>query len=234
MFIPVKSKKMYMLVAEQIESLIKEGKIKAGDRLPSERDMASQFGISRATIREALTALEMQGLIESRTGSGTFVCEKPESWETGDIILEDMDKGISPFELFEARIVIEPDLARLAAQRSTNEEIEELSAILKRAEALSDEDYIGYENIDREFHLMIAKIADNEVLLKIEESINNERMGVLWGNLKRKSLQQHGRIQQYKTDHRNIFDAIRERNPGKAEREMRKHLLTVKQNIFGE
>jgi DNA-binding FadR family transcriptional regulator len=233
MFTPVKNKKMYVLVAEQIKAMVEEGKLKPGERLPAERDMAVQFGVGRSTIREAITALEAQGLVEPRPGLGTFVRQNAVGGAVAAYI-DDLDRGTSPAEVFEARMLIEPKLARLAAQRATETDISEFASSLAEAERLDDSDIEGFERHDGEFHLLIAKAADNEILLKFEESINSERMGILLGNLKKRSLGQPGRIELYKSHHRAIFQAISQRDPQRAEQESERHLGEVRAHIFDE
>ncbi|MBA1336934.1 MAG: hypothetical protein HPY66_3370 [Firmicutes bacterium] len=233
MFTPVKNEKMYVLVAEQIKNLIEEGKLKTGERLPSERELANQFGVSRSTVREALTALEILGMIEVKTGLGTFV-SIPSAREHTDVVIEDLDRGTSPQEVFEARMIIEPKLARLAAQRATYEDIQELEDIIIKSDIMNNKDFIQFEKLDESFHLLIAKAAYNEALYKFEESINSERLGRLWGNLKLKSLQKDGRIQKYKAEHKEIFEAIKERNPAKAEQVVKKHLKDIKKHLFDD
>ncbi|MBA1333616.1 MAG: hypothetical protein HPY66_0009 [Firmicutes bacterium] len=233
MFTPVKSKKMYVLAADQIKGLIEEGRLKAGEQLPSERDLAIQLGVSRSTVREAMTALEIQGLIEVRSGLGTFICEQPDKGSPV-LVLDDIDEGTSPFEVFEARMIIEPVLARLAAQRATKEVLDDMRRNVDACEMINDFDYEAFERLDEEFHLIIARAANNEALYKFEESINSKRMGRLWGSLKLKSLQKEGRIKKYKNEHREILETITERNQGKAEHLVRMHLKDIKRHIFGD
>ncbi|MFZ5945436.1 MAG: FadR/GntR family transcriptional regulator [Bacillota bacterium] len=232
MFKPVKNEKMYIKIADQIKSLINEGVLKVGDRLPSERELSAQFNVSRSTVRESLTSLEILGLIEVRTGLGTFVC-KPNQLDN-NIIGEELESNISPTELFEARLIIEPKLSQLAAQRATIEDVEEMAKVIEQAKHLEQNEIDKFEELDRKFHLLIAKAANNEVLYRFEENINSERLGKLWGNMKVKSLQKEGRMGRYKVEHQEIFDSIRERNPALAEKLTRKHLLDIKKNIFGE
>jgi len=232
MFKPVKNQKMYVQIAEQIKSLISEGVLKVGDRLPSERELSTQFSVSRSTVRESLTSLEIMGLIEVKTGLGTFVCKQ--SQLDNNILGEELGSNISPTELFEARLIIEPKLSNLAAQRATIEDVQEMAKVIEEAKYLDHTQIEKFEELDRKFHLLIAKAANNEVLYKFEENINSERLGKLWGNMKVKSLQKEGRVDKYKTEHQEILDSIQERNPALAEKLTRKHLLDIKRNIFGD
>ncbi|KJS82526.1 MAG: hypothetical protein JM58_14805 [Peptococcaceae bacterium BICA1-8] len=223
---------MYVQIAEQIKSLISEGALKVGDRLPSERELSTQFSASRSTVRESLTSLEILGLIEVKTGLGTFVSKQTPN--DNNILGEELGSNISPTELFEARLIIEPKLSNLAAQRATIEDVQEMTKVIEEAKHLDNTQVDKFEELDRKFHLLIAKAANNEVLYKFEENINSERLGKLWGNMKVKSLQKEGRVDKYKTEHQEILDSIQERNPTLAEKLTRKHLLEIKRNIFGD
>ena len=109
-----------------------------------------------------------------------------------------------------------------------------MAKVIEEAKYLDHTQIEKFEELDRKFHLLIAKAANNEVLYKFEENINSERLGKLWGNMKVKSLQKEGRVDKYKTEHQEILDSIQERNPALAEKLTRKHLLDIKRNIFGD
>jgi len=226
-----KNKKLYMLIVEQIKELIENGKLKPGEKLPSERELSNQFGLSRSTVREALTALEILGLVEVHTGLGTFVSKETNQKDFIDSYL-DIEEGISPTEIFEARRIIEPQLARLAAQRATMEDIEEIKRNIEEAEVLSNEQIEEFEKLDEEFHLLVAKASYNEVLYKFAESINNMRNSRLWGNMKLRSLQRGDRIPKYKTEHREIYEALSKRDLKAAEILTKKHLSDIRYHLF--
>ena len=232
MFTPIKNEKMHVQVAEQIKMLIHHEKLKVGERLPSERELCKIFGVSRSTIREALTSLEILGYIEMRAGRGTYV-NNINRFDNENTLVDQLEGSASPTEIFEARILIEPRLSGLAAQRAKKEDLEEIERVVASAKQLSPSDIDEFEELDRKFHLLIAKAANNEVLYRFEESINNERMSKLWGNLKVKSMQKKGRVDRYRTEHEEILKAIRERNPALAEKLTLKHLLEIHKNLFG-
>lgn len=221
-----------MLIVEQIKNLIEEGKLKPGDRMPSERDLASEFQISRPTVREALTALEVLGFIEIKSGVGTFVCNKPQNDNDLHSIEEELLKSTSPSALFEARMIIEPLLARLASQRATEEDIHEMIELLEKADGLSTDQWEEFEELDVAFHSLIAKASNNQVLYKFEESVNHERMGILWKELKARDMHNKGYIEKYKTEHYAIVNAIKSRNSEAAERLTREHLYDIWKHIF--
>src|SRR2546427_9440852 len=128
---PIKSTRIYEEIVRQVKQLIAEGRLKSGDRLPPERDLAEKFMVSRTSVREALRALQSRGLIDIRAGEGAFV--RDVSVET---LIEPLALVILPHreavgELFEARRILEPAIAALAARRATREEVGEMEGILE-------------------------------------------------------------------------------------------------------
>jgi len=161
-----KNRKLYMLVVDQIQNLIENQQLKPGDKLPSERDLSVELGLSRSTIREAMTALEIMGLIEVRSGLGTFVaeCIQDDTEDMSDITEND---SISPSDIFEARIILEPQLAKLASQRATSEDLDNLRLVVEEAERLEDNEIEKFELLDEKFHFIIANASYNDVLSKL-------------------------------------------------------------------
>jgi GntR family transcriptional repressor for pyruvate dehydrogenase complex len=228
-----KNKKLYMLIVEQIENLIKDGSLKPGDKLPSERELATQFGLSRSSVREAITALEIFGLVNIQPGLGTFISDEINNGDLSKSYLE-LEDNISPTDITEARLIIEPTLARLAAQRATLEDLNDLKEIIEESESYDIDDLEKFERCDEQIHLLIAKAAYNEILYKFTESINAFRDSKLWGSMKWKSIKKEGRISKYKQEHREIYEALLNRNSEKAEALIRTHLSEIKKDIFDE
>ncbi|MBA1333609.1 MAG: hypothetical protein HPY66_0002 [Firmicutes bacterium] len=235
MFEQIKNEKMYMLIVNQIKTLIEEGKLAEGEKLPSERDLANQFGVSRPTIREAITALDIMGLVEVKVGLGTFVKSRPLQKDLYEIEAE-LWSTISPTALFEARVVIRPQLAKLAALRATYEDLEEIRRILDQMDeaGCSENEIELFQELDAQFHLAVGKAAHSEALYLFEESMFSHRANKLWKDLKKQSLEIPGRMELYREEHREIFKAIYERNPALAEEVTRRHLSDIKQYMFGE
>ncbi|MBN2287325.1 MAG: FadR family transcriptional regulator [Tissierellales bacterium] len=225
-----KNRKLYMLVVDQIKGLIDDERLKCGDKLPSERDLSVELGLSRSTVREAMTALEIMGLVEVRSGLGTFVAECKDKQSEFDDLTE--NDGISPSEIFEARIILEPQLAKLASQRATTEDLENLRLIVEESEGLENIEIEKFEELDEKFHYIIAKSSYNDVLSKFAQNINNLRGSQLWGSMKFKSLQKEGRISRYKEEHQMIFEALLNRDINLAEMLTRKHLIDIRTDIF--
>src|SRR5215813_8997128 len=123
---PIKSTRIYEEIVRQVKQLIAEGRLKSGDQLPPERDLAEKFLVSRTSVREALRALESVGLIEIRPGEGTFVREVSVDALVEPLALVLLSQRAMIEELFEARRLLEPAIAGLAARRATKEEIQEM------------------------------------------------------------------------------------------------------------
>jgi GntR family uxuAB operon transcriptional repressor len=210
--------RLYRVVADRIQALILEEKISAGERLPSERDLASKLSVSRASLREAILALELGGVVEVRGGSGVYVSEQQVA------AAELTEVGPGPFEVLSARRLIESEIAAIAAKVATDGAIDAiLKAVLEMEKHHAD--YKSNENADREFHLSIARATGNSALVGTVEYLWNQR-GRLWNRLK-EHFQTEELRQLTLTDHRNILEAIAAHDPAEAKRAMRAHLERV-------
>ena len=129
---PVATTRLYVQIARQIAAAVQQEQFKVGDRLPPERTLAEELNVSRASVREALSALEILGIVESRTGNGTFVRRLPTEWTyLGTIFEEFFAREDSPREVLEARRLLEPMVAQLAAERATNEQLSQIEQALQ-------------------------------------------------------------------------------------------------------
>jgi len=227
MFKPIKKAKVYEEIVAKIKDMVEKGRFKSGDQLPVERELAEVFRVSRSSVREALRSLESQGFIESRQGDGTYIARKPvESLvrPLASVILTEKDDQM---ELFEMRRMIEPDLAYLAAERATEEEI----AMMEKVLALQQEqiDRGEYEtDVDRNFHYIMARAARNKALLRITDNIID-----LLAESREQYLQVEGRPQKSILRHREVLEAIRARDPERAEKCMLEHLVDIETSLFG-
>jgi len=174
----IETQRLYQQVAAQIAEMIRSGEWAMGARLPPERDIARLLGVSRPTVREAMLALELAGLIEVRSGAGTYV-RPSASGGIGLIFQHHADAGPSPFEILSARRVVEGELAAIAATRISAPEIAALEFAIDRMEgeaARGTHTCIGDDNGDFLFHTRLAAVAGNQVL---ESIIRN-----LWENMR--------------------------------------------------
>ena len=214
----VEPRRLYRQIADQIAQLIASGEFPPGARLPAERELAASLGVSRASVREAIISLEMGGLVEVRVGTGIFVTS-PGTQGTAA-----RDGGPGPFELLQARRLVEGEIAALAASKASREDLDSLRGCVARMEAHVD-DFAVREASDREFHLRIAKATGNSSLELVVEGLWNQR-AELWGRMQRHF---HTVDLAHKTirDHAAILEAIAARDPDGARAAMHRHLTRV-------
>ncbi len=225
MFKPVKTKKVYEEIIGQIKKLIIDGKLQPGDKLLSERELAETLNVSRASVREAFSALEIMGIITIRPGEGSFVKQ---------VSYEGMIEPLSFFlqveiddivQLLEVRKILEIETAALAATRATPEDLEEIKCAL--VSMLEEVSAGGIGEIgDAAFHFSIAKAANNPILIKVMHTISD-----LLTKTFRTSRQKLFLIENMPTllhqSHYEIYEAIAARNPRLARRKMQEHLNLV-------
>jgi GntR family transcriptional repressor for pyruvate dehydrogenase complex len=162
---PAQSQRLYLLIADKLAQNIASGELNPGDRLPAERDLAQLYDVSRQTVREALIALEVSGLVEIKPGSGVYVLK---SAALKSSILNDDAPG--PLEIMEARLLVEGDAAALAAERISNEELLKLKAYLNQMTALvAAQKTSEAEAFDGKFHQLIASATRNSALQSMVE-----------------------------------------------------------------
>lgn len=232
MFKKVKTKKVYMKIVEQVQDLIKEGKLKLGDKLPPEHTLAEKFGTSRPSVREALSALEILGVIESRGGKGNFIKDNLNS-PLYERRFKELEEEESPFELLEARKAVETEIAGLAAEKATSEDIREIEEALDRMKnALNDTPRVM--EFDREFHIAIAKAAHNSVLFQMMNYLADGLKESLWVNIKEKSWALPGHPQKYLEEHTKLLEAIKKGDKKAARRTMYSHLADVEEDLLEE
>ena len=222
----VKKEKIFEDIVRQIRRLIKKGRLKAGDKLPPERDLAQAFKVSRASVREAIRVLEAAGLVKTHVGDGTYV-------ETGSV--ENLVKPLatvvaggreSLMEIFAVRKMFEPELAFLAAERATTDEVSELKRILSRQRKKLGNRGLVTE-IDYSFHLFLAKMAKSQVLLKLYNTLAE-----LINQTREEFLQEGDRPQKSVEGHGEILLAIEKGNPTLAKKAMSSHLRNIEREAL--
>jgi DNA-binding FadR family transcriptional regulator len=176
----VETKRLYRQIAEQVRGLIASGELPLGSRLPPERDLAAQLGVSRPSVREALIALEVEGLVEVRMGSGIFVT----ALDATPAARGRVDAALGPFDIIRARALVEAELAAVAARQRTPALLKKLRAAVK---AMEDDIARGVMPIrgDREFHLALAEASGNAALLRVVTELFDERNNPLFEQLGR-------------------------------------------------
>src|SRR5881628_1894943 len=167
---PIKSTRIYQEIVRQVKAMIAEGRLKSGDQLPPERDLAEKFVVSRTSVREALRALESLGLVEIRAGEGTFVREVSVESLIEPLALMMVSQREAIAELFEARRLLEPGIAALAASRATLEEVAEMERILEEQAKEIAEGRTGLVQ-DAAFHGAIGAAAHNRAITRLAHAI---------------------------------------------------------------
>jgi DNA-binding FadR family transcriptional regulator len=234
-FQAVATQRLYEQVAGQVTDLVARGEFKPGDRLPPERDLAKLLGVSRPTVREAMIALEMAGLVEVRVGAGTFVTDKAKQPSAPNGRLFE-GAGSSPLELIAARRTIEPQVAALAAELATRAEIEAIAETVRMIGAATDTP--SHRSADHLFHVRIGLASHNSVLTAIVDecwaemySPMFERMGAVTGLIvSRCSPQQRDTTV---AEHEAVFRAIAAHDPAAARAAMDAHLIGVEAILIG-
>lgn len=238
MFQQVGNKKFYMQIVEQIRQLIESGELKAGDRLPPERELCKQLGTSRASLREAFSVLETLGMIETRSGQGNFIKADTTQSPIDSEFLKSLLLSHEPFEIYETRLEIEPSMAAFAAARATDEEKQELKEQVGKLNTLGDKletDYSYFEEYmeeDRKFHLIIGRAAHNSVLFMVFSAVNLMMKEQHWKNVKSRGVLKEGNLGIYKIEHSQICDAVCKGRVEEARLYMRKHILDIREDLF--
>jgi len=224
---PIKSTRIYEEIVRQVKQLITEGRLKSGDRLPPERELADKFVVSRTSVREALRALESLGLIEIRPGEGTFVRHVSVDALVGPLALVMTSEREAIGDLFEARRVLEPAIAALAASRATPDEVQEMERILDDQAREIAAGKTGLAQ-DAAFHAAIGTAAHNRAITRIAHAIMD-----LLTQSREESLNTPGRPTRSHQDHRRILQAITRRNATAARQAMLDHLVAVEGLVLG-
>jgi DNA-binding FadR family transcriptional regulator len=170
----VDNRRLYRQIADQIAALIEKGEYGAGQRLPPERDLAKQLGVSRPSVREALIALEVEGYVEVRVGSGVYVLG-PRTAESPTPLPADS----GPFELIKARWLIEAECAALAAKSATKAQVRSMEDALDQMEGDRQRGVMPL-GADRLFHLRIAEASGNSALALVVKTLWDQRTGPLF------------------------------------------------------
>jgi GntR family transcriptional repressor for pyruvate dehydrogenase complex len=224
---PIKSTRIYEEIVRQVKTMIAEGRLKGGDRLPPERDLAEKFVVSRTSVREALRALESLGLVEIRPGDGTFVRQVSIDTLVEPLALLIVSQREAIAELFEARRLLEPSLAALAATRATPEEIQEMERILEEQAREVGAGRTGLAQ-DAQFHAAIGVAAHNRAITRIAHAIMD-----LLAQSREDALNTPGRPTRSHEDHRRVLGAISRRDAAGAQRAMLEHLEAVERLVLG-
>ena len=216
----MKVPRLYQQVVEKLLELIKSGNYTVGMRLPAERELASMFGVSRPTIREAVIALEIENFVEVRTGSGVYILKN--QYEINELI----DKDVGPFELTEARTLFEGEATALAATLITDAELETLSEALDEMIMENEQDATTHEAADKNFHMIIAQATRNSVITTVIEMLWDVRENSPLARRMYQKARNRG-VKPSVEEHREIYNALKEHDAQGARSAMRAHLMRV-------
>ncbi|MHA6721077.1 FadR/GntR family transcriptional regulator [Sphingomonas sp. RS6] len=224
----INGNKLYQRVAAAIAEAIEGGQWAPGTRLPGERDLAEEYGVSRPTIREAMIALEMKGWIEARHGSGLYVMRR--DGQATAMRGDALNLDVGAFDLTEARILFEGEAAALAAVSITDEQLAELEGIVAEMAAADPEQAEAYD-ADRRFHVAIANATGNAAVRNVVEYLWDLRTrsplsATMFDRARRSGV--NPRV----AEHRPILEALSERDPNAARAAMRGHLRGVVDDLL--
>lgn len=216
----VESRRLYRQIAAQLSGLIAKGEFAVGERLPSERELAIQLGVSRPSLREALIALELEGMVEVRVGSGIWVTASSER-----PAVRPLHEGEGPFELLRARGLIEGEIAAVAARTATARDLEGIRSALQTMERLLRKNQ-DFSVADRDFHIQIAAATRNNVLAATVQDLWDRGRGAMW-NLMEEHFQSPAHRAVTVDEHAAIYRALDAHDPREARHAMRSHLKRV-------
>jgi len=208
-------KRLYVQVVEKIKHLIDSGEYSATSRLPAERQLAERFGVSRPTIREAVIALEAKGYVTVKVGSGVYVSERTQA-------TEGLGSVVSPFELVEARVLIEGEAAALAAGMITDEQLDQLKTAIE--EMAEDEETA--RAADRRFHSVISAATNNPAFSAIIRQLWDAQEGLEHIRQAHQSVCMQDNEKRLR-EHIAIYEALEQRDPKTARKSMRNHFSRV-------
>lgn len=208
-----------------LKDMIESNELKPGDKLPSESDLCGTLGISRSTVREAIKILIAENIVEIKRGKGTFVTSQP-GMVQDPLGVNYMSKKNMLFNLFETRLIIEPNIAYLAAQRATKENVEKLERIMSEYYSAKEKG-INYSEIDIEFHNTIAESTQNEILDRILPLINDS---IVQGYIETVNIP--GSFEKAVVRHKRILEAIKNKDSELAKDQMEQHLKEAIDEIF--
>lgn len=236
MFRKIPNLKAYSYIVEQILNLINSGDLSQGEKLPSELILAEQFGVSRPTIRQALSALEVLGAIECMGGKGNFIRDQI-NLESLRFQSRKLEKQISPDEILECRKILEPSIAMLAARKAGEFDILNLEGFIDEYRNLVrlKFDKIVFEKImqnSRDFHFALAKATQNTGLVQIMRFVIRAAKAKIWLNLRDKMLARQDRLEKHLSEHEDILNSVKNHNAEKAKEIMQKHIESIGKDVF--
>lgn len=231
-FTPVKTKRLYEEIVDQIKQLITGGELKPGDKLLSERELADKLQVSRVSVREAIRALEMLGFIEIRQGEGTFV---------RDVAADDVIRPLAMFlavergsllDMFEVRRIFETATAGLAAERATDDEVAQIGLLLeKMKDRIEHGDSERGEEYDAAYHYAVAEATHNSLLIKLLRTVHEEWSRAVSAGSQQLLLDRANNAPKIIEQHARVYEAIRAHDPATASQAMLEHVTFAEKEL---
>lgn len=231
-FTPVKTKRLYEEIAEQIQQLISGGELKPGDKLLSERELADRLQVSRVSVREAIRSLEMLGFIEIRHGEGTFVRDTTANEVIRPLAMFlAMERG-SLLDMFEVRRIFETATAGLAAERASEDEVEQIGLLLeKMKDRILHGDPETGEAFDAAYHYAVAEATHNNLLIKLLRTVHEEWSKAVSAGSQQLLVDSDKNAQKIMDQHDRIFAGIKAHDPVLASKAMLEHVTFAEKEI---
>jgi DNA-binding FadR family transcriptional regulator len=224
----VRRQHLHEQIADSIQDLIATEQLAPGSQLPSERDLAKLLGVNRATVREAIRALEQRGLLQMRMGSGTYIAAVPLSTVTDSIERYFAFGSCTHRDLIKLREMWEPEIAALAAEQATREEVAELLSLQDQLERAYSMDVVSSAELDARLHELLAFATHNQLVAGIAAGLHKVMVGWIYAQTNAVHRDE-GML-----SHRAIVDAVAAHDPGRAREAMRAHHRYIGQTLTGD
>jgi DNA-binding FadR family transcriptional regulator len=225
MYQPIESARLYERIVEQIEQRILKGELHVGDQLPPERDLCEQFGVSRTAVREAVKALRQKGLLETYPGRGTFITNSTSRAMRHSLdLVVNLGRAHGSDDLVQVREIFEPEIAALAAERATSEQVTAMDQAVVAMDAALD-DAERFIEADLDFHLALAEATRNDIIPILIDSIVD-----LLREQRKSIFTTPGGPQRGQIHHKRILKAVKQQDPNTARKAMRAHLVQVRRD----
>lgn len=222
----IEEKRKSVHVADQIVKAAESGDLEPGEKLPSENQLAKKIGVSRSSVREALAALRLVGIVKTKAGDGSYFTGLKEEDQIREGLFRILSKYRRPLQLQEARRAFECGIVGLAAEKFDREYEEEMSEIFQEMKsAVEKENYEKYIDHHKRFHLLIARSTENEVIEGTEDRFEDLMEEKVWKSLEKKYYlpRKAEYLEESLNIHRRIFRALSENDPELATKRMREH-----------
>ena len=227
---PPPKKKAYQVVVDQIREYFLDGELQPGEKLPTERELAARFNVSRTSVREALRKLEIKGIIEIKQGSGSFI-KTPECHTLGDDLSSTIIKTEKKliYEMLELRQALEVECAFLASQRATSEDIERIGKALEMMVQVKNDVELGIQ-ADLSFHINIVLASHNSIFLQLFQTLSEHMQDTIRAT-RRQRLKDPERTQETIDEHKEIYLAIAAGDANQAKQLMEKHIKQIRREL---